>query len=53
MKNQNQKKKNQNQWTSKIKWKQTHRYKEQINGYQRGKRVDKIGEGVQLFGDGW
>ena len=35
-------------------YKQTHRFKEQIGGYQRGKRlkVGKNGEGGQLHGDG-
>lgn len=30
-----------------IKKKQNFRYREQINGYQRGSSVDKLGEGVK------
>ena len=35
-----------NEQTIKKKKKQNFRYREQINGYQRGSSVDKLGEGV-------
>ena len=34
----------------------THRYREQIGGYQKGRGwtgVGEIGEGGQLYGNGW
>ena len=35
--------------------KQSHMYRDQISGYQRGRGlgVGKMGEGGQLYGDGW
>ena len=42
-------------WTNKTKQRPTHRYREQIGGYQRGKGVGKgkMGKGSQLYGDRW
>ena len=37
-----------------MKQKQTHRYREWIDGYQRGREVGEgeMGKGSQLYGDG-
>ena len=40
---------------SKTNKKKTHRYRNQISGYQRGRRLGEgeMGEGSQLYGDRW
>ena len=42
-----------NKWVNETKPKQTHRYREQINGYHRevGRRAGEMGKEVQLYSD--
>ena len=41
--------------TKQTKEKQTHRLREQIGGYQKGRdwKKGEVSEGDQLYGDGW